>query len=277
MMMKKRVGFVTCVQLGLSCIEEIYRLGGTLEVLITLEDNRAQKKSGRIYLDNFAEKHNISLIKIKNINEEIVYDIIKDKELDWLFIIGWSQIAQKKILDAPQEGCIGMHPTLLPKGRGRASIPWAILKNLPETGVTMFRLNEGVDTGDIIGQEIITLNNKSTASELYEDVKKTHIKLISSYWNCIVNGTVKLRKQEESEATEWPERRPEDGEIKQNMSVDEALTLIRAVTHPYPGAFIYIDNKKYLIWSAEKSDIKNRFYVGRRIYSSNRIFDRRMK
>lgn len=96
MMMKKRVGFVTCVQLGLSCIEEIYRLGGTLEVLITLEDNRAQKKSGRIYLDNFAEKHNISLIKIKNINEEIVYDIIKDKELDWLFIIGWSQIAQKK-------------------------------------------------------------------------------------------------------------------------------------------------------------------------------------
>lgn len=252
--MKKKVGFVTCVQLGLSCMEEIYRLGGNLDVIVTLKDDRARDKSGRIYLDAFAEEHKIPLIKTEHINDLEVERAVRERRLDWLFIIGWSQIAGKQILEAPRIGCIGMHPTLLPRGRGRASIPWAILKKLPETGVTMFRLDEGVDTGDIIAQEVIPLQKEITAAELYEKVKQAHIQLIRNNWEDIINGTASFRKQEEALATKWPGRRPSDGEITGDMKVEDALTLVRAVTHPYPGAFYEEEGKKWRIWSAKMAD-----------------------
>ena len=205
-------------------------------------------------MDKFAEDHNIPLLKINNINQDIVEKTIKEKELDWLFIIGWSQIAKKNILNAPRRGCIGMHPTLLPQGRGRASIPWAILKGLKETGVTLFRLDEGTDTGDIIGQEVISLSAKITATELYNKVNEAHITLLEQFWNGIVEDKISLKKQNEREATYWEGRRPEDGEIYKDMALEEALTLIRAVTKPYPGAFYTMEDEKWIIWSARGSD-----------------------
>ncbi len=171
----KKIAFATCVQLGLSCIEEIYRIGGRIDLFITLRDEKAKKKSGRVYLDEFAARNNVPLLKISNINDNEVIEALKKQEIDWLFIIGWSQIAKKKLLETPNYGCIGMHPTLLPVGRGRAAIPWAILKGLNETGVTMFKLDKGIDTGAIIGKGIIPLDNNVTATELYEKVNQEHI------------------------------------------------------------------------------------------------------
>ncbi|HHU75017.1 MAG TPA: methionyl-tRNA formyltransferase [Clostridiales bacterium] len=248
--MKMKMAFATCVQLGLSCIEEIYRIGGELDLLITLKDEKAKNKSGRIYLDDIAKKYKVPLLKINNINDLEVIEALKKHEIDWLFIIGWSQIAKKAVLGTPSKGCIGMHPTLLPVGRGRAAIPWAILKGLKQTGVTMFKLDEGVDTGDIIGQGIIEMDENTTATELYKKVNDMHISLISKYWDDIVNNSITLTKQDESLATEWPGRKPEDGEIFPNMTMDEADQLVRAVTHPYPGAFYKDGNKVIRIWSA---------------------------
>lgn len=252
--MKNRIAFATCVQLGLSCIEEIYRIGGNFDLLITLKDERAKNKSGRIYLDDIANKHKAPLLKIDNINDQEVLSALKEHQIDWLFIIGWSQIAKKDVLEAPTFGCIGMHPTLLPIGRGRAAIPWAILKGLEETGVTMFKLDEGVDTGDIIGQGVISLSRYTTATELYKKVNDMHIILISKYWEDIVKNNIILTKQNATEATEWPGRKPEDGEILNSMTMDEAGTLVRAVTHPYPGAFYKTKDKIYIIWSAKTNE-----------------------
>ncbi|MGL5413911.1 formyltransferase family protein [Cetobacterium sp.] len=252
----KKIGFVTCVQLGLSCIEEIYKIGEKLELLITLKDDKAQKKSGRVFLDEFSKKNNIPLLKINNINDEMVLEKIKEYDLDWLFIIGWSQIARKELLLSPKKGCIGMHPTLLPEGRGRAAIPWAILKKLSKTGVTMFKLDEGVDTGDLISQIEIPLDESITATELYQKVNDVHIELISKNLKAIINDEIVLKTQDKELATEWPGRTPDDGEIFNDMSLEEALLLIRATTKPYPGAFIRKDNKKIIIWKAEKSLLK---------------------
>lgn len=251
--MKKRIAFATCVQLGLSCIDEIHRIGGELDLLITLKDDIAPNKSGRIYLDEVSEKINVPLLKINNINDQEVLDAINKYQIDWLFIIGWSQIAKKGVLAAPTNGCIGMHPTLLPKGRGRAAIPWAIIKGLDKTGVTMFKLNEGVDTGDIIGQGVIELNDHITATELYNQVNDMHVKLIAKYWDDIINDNVSLIKQNDEVATEWPGRKPEDGEIFGSMMMEEADRLVRAVTHPYPGAFYRDKEKTIRIWSAKTS------------------------
>lgn len=245
-----KIAFTTCVQLGKSCIEEIFNIGGKLDLMITLKDEKAKNKSGRIYLDDLAEKHQVPLLKINHINDKEVLDAIQKYKIDWLFIIGWSQIAGREVLNAPTYGCIGMHPTLLPKGRGRASIPWAILKGLDKTGVTMFKLDEGVDTGDIIGQGEISLDDKITATELYQKVDEMHIRLIRENWDKLINNSVQLKKQDDSIATEWPGRKPADGEILPSMTMEEAERLVRAVTHPYPGAFFWQGEEKIVIWKA---------------------------
>lgn len=248
-----KFAFVTCVQLGKSVIEKICDLGGKFEFLVTLKDERGVNKSGRIYLDDIAKKYNVPLYKVDNVNDVMILEAIKKYDIDWLFIIGWSQIAKKELLNTPHKGCIGMHPTLLPVGRGRASIPWAIIKGLTKTGVTMFRLDEGIDTGDILGQVEIEIDKNMTATELYAGVEEAHVKLIEKYWKSILDDTIELKEQDERLATEWPGRRPEDGEIYHSMNVVDAERLIRAVTHPYPGAFYYIGNKKIIVWKAKIS------------------------
>jgi methionyl-tRNA formyltransferase len=255
-----KFGFVTCVQLGKSCMDAIYSIGGKLDLVITLEDDQAVNKSGRVYLDHFCKKHLIPLVKSSHINNETCIKAIKEYDIDWLFIIGWSQIANKQMLDAPNSGVLGIHPTLLPEGRGRASIPWAILKGLKQTGVTLFKLDEGVDTGEILDQLIIPLSDKSTASNLYDAVNKAHVELIENIFPQLRDDKVKLLKQDDSLATEWPGRGPTDGEINRSGSVFDAECLVRAVTKPYPGAYVNLDGRKCIIWSArvEVSDVKPR-------------------
>ena len=255
-----KFAFVTCVQLGLSCIERIYEIGGKLDLLITLNDNKEVKKSGRIYLDDFAKRHKIPLIKINHINDIKVKNVLKEFSIDFLFIIGWSQIADNEIINIPHRGTFGIHPTLLPEGRGRAAIPWAILKGLKQTGVTLFKLDEGIDTGPIVDQIRIPIENKETAFTLYEKVNKAHEELISIAYRSIINNKLIIREQDHSKATEWLARRPADGEIFPSMTVEEADKLIRATTHPYPGAFIQTEEGKKIIWKVEMSndnDIKN--------------------
>ena len=85
-------GFVTCVKLGLSCMEQLYKQGIDLKLAITLPDSMATKKSGRVYIDEFCTSKSITLLKISNINNLEVIETIKKFNIDWLFIIGWSQI-----------------------------------------------------------------------------------------------------------------------------------------------------------------------------------------
>lgn len=253
-----KIAFATCVQLGRSCIEEILHLGGHFDLFITLKDDQARQKSGRIYLDDLAEREGTPLLKIRHINDPETLDALKAHDIDWLFIIGWSQIANQTLLDTPKQGIIGMHPTLLPKGRGRAAIPWAILKGLKETGVTMFKMDAGVDTGDILAQGRIPMEPDITATELYEKVDRMHVELMGRTWEDIVNGTIAPVPQDHSQATQWPGRKPEDGEIFSTMTMEEVDRMVRAVTHPYPGAFYRSEEGTLRIWSAKVSPEKGR-------------------
>lgn len=244
-----RFGFVTCVELGLSCIEEIYSIGGHLDLLITLHDDRAVNKSGRVHLDEIAKKQGVPLVKISHINDADAIEAIREANLDWLFIIGWSQIASQEVLESTSRGVLGMHPTLLPEGRGRAAVPWAIIKGLSKTGVTLFALDRGVDTGPIVDQVEIPLARDETATTLYAKVNAAHRMLMRKAWPSLSSGTCELRDQDESLATEWPGRRPEDGEIKANMSIAEVDALVRGVTRPYPGAFWDHDGRRLRVWA----------------------------
>jgi len=243
-----RFGFVTCVQLGLSCIQQIHDLGGRLDLLVTLEDDLARRKSGRVYLDEVAAVSDTPLHKCHNINDPLTVEAIRAADLDWLFIIGWSQIARDGVLDSTRRGVLGMHPTLLPQGRGRASVPWAIIKALDETGVTLFQLDRGIDTGPILGQERILVTPGETATTLYAKVIDAHLSLMRHVWIPLTEDLLDPRKQDESASSEWPGRLPSDGEISRTMSVSEVDRLVRATTRPYPGAFVATEVGLITIW-----------------------------
>jgi len=233
-----RFGFVTCVQLGQSCMEEIYAVGGRLDLVVTLPDDKARKKAGRIFPDAFCSERDIPLVKTEHLNDELAITAIRRHGIDWLFVIGWSQIAGEEVLRTPRLGAFGIHPTLLPEGRGRAAIPWAILKGLTRTGVTLFQLAPGVDSGPIAAQIELPIAPDETATTLYQRVNDAHRTLLRETWPQLVAGTPSLRPQDNSRATYWPARTPEDGRILPGMSVVEVDRLVRAVTHPYPGAFV---------------------------------------
>lgn len=243
-----RVGFVTCVQLGLSCMEEIDAAGGRLDLVITLRDDMAVAKSGRVYVDSFCQQHSIPLHKVRHINDPDAIEAIRGSAIDWLFIIGWSQIAAPAVLQAPTQGVLGMHPTLLPQGRGRAPIPWAIIKGLDRTGVTLFKLDEGVDTGPVLAQEIVTIADDEDASSLYARVDQAHRSLIRRIWGDLVAARLQPMPQDESMASVWPVRKPEDGRITSAMTVAEVDRLVRGCTRPYPGAFYEVDGQKLIVW-----------------------------
>lgn len=237
-------------------MEAIYNVNGKLNLIISIPDEKAKKKSGRIYVDDFASKNNIPVIKSNHINDKVVIEAIKKYEIDWLFIIGWSQIASKELIETPKLGAIGAHPTLLPVGRGRAAIPWAIIKGLKVTGVSFFKMDEGVDTGFLLGQEEVSILENETATTLYEKINTAHETLIRKlYWGLFNNDVVGV-EQDESKATYWEGRKPGDGEIVISMTMDEVDRLVRATTKPYPGAFILKGNKKIVIWEGIVSPTK---------------------
>ncbi|MFM9977236.1 MAG: methionyl-tRNA formyltransferase [Sphingomonadaceae bacterium] len=178
-------------------------------------------------------------------------EVLAAADLDWLFIIGWSQIAGAAVLGAPRKGVLGMHPTLLPTGRGRAAIPWAILKDLSETGVTMFKLDEGVDSGPIAAQHRIAMHSRTNATELYDAVERGHAVLMEDVFPRLVDDAILLTDQDHAKATEWPARTPKDGRLELGGTVEHADRLIRAVTRPYPGAFIEIGDRRLTVWAAE--------------------------
>jgi len=245
-----RVGFVTCVSLGMSCMEAIYDAGGELSVACTLADDLAARKAGRVYIDDFCGHRDIPLAKCRNLNEPATLSFLQEARLDWLFIVGWSQIARAGVLAAPRLGVLGMHPTLLPEGRGRAAVPWAILRGLSRTGVSLFKLDPGVDTGPIIAQALVPVAARETATTLYSKINTAHRTLLLDAWPEIAAGTAKPVPQNERYASVWPARTPSDGRILATSSLEEADRLVRATTRPYPGAFIDAAGGRLRIWSA---------------------------
>lgn len=246
-----KFGFVTCVQLGMSCMESIYAVGGKLDLAITLLDEQAVNKSGRVYLDDFCSAHAIPLLKTRNVNDPAAIDAIRHAGIDWLFIIGWSQIGREELLSTPRLGVLGMHPSLLPVGRGRAAVPWAILKELDQTGVTLFKLDTGVDTGNILDQVVIPMHPQMDAAELYAKVDAAHVGLMTQAYPRLVSGQIVPKVQDHARATYWEKRTAEDGRLDLGGSVWDAELLVRAVTRPYPGAFIEQDGRTLVIWRAE--------------------------
>jgi len=189
------------------------------------------------------ECHEVDSIPGKKLDD--YYDIIKKCNPDLILVLGWYYKVPKKIRDIARYGAWGIHPSMLPKYAGGAPLTWSIMNGEKFTGVTLFRLEDGVDNGDIIDQIVIPINFKDSIREMYTKVTEASKVLLSNVLGNI--DQVKFFPQDKNSIEIWPQRSPDDGEIDLSKPSHELYNFIRAQSDPYPGAFIRTSDGKKLI------------------------------
>ncbi len=239
-------------------LEEMINIGFPIDMVFSLAEEFSSEVSGYYPIHDTAEKNNIPYCKFKKINDEKNIEIIKKIVPDYIFVIGLSQLIDKRILSIPTEGVVGFHPTPLPKYRGRAAMVWQVLLGVHETKCTLFMIDEGMDSGDIIGQEDYVIDDDDYAEDVGEKLLDALRRLCNKTLRQIMDGTVIRRPQNDEEASYLLIRRPEDGLIDWKLPVKDIHRLIRAVSRPYPGAYgMYDGNHQIIIWKAEIQENRN--------------------
>lgn len=253
--------FIGSVTSSRIMLEEMIALGFPIDMVFSLDEKYSKDVSGYFPIHEIAEKNNIPYKKIKKISTDENIKIIQDIAPDYIFVIGLSQLIDKRILDIPSKGCIGFHPTPLPKFRGRAAMVWQVLLGVYETKCTLFKLDEGMDSGDILGQQEYVIEDTDYAKDVENKLLIALKKLSHKVLKEIIEGTLVPRKQNDDEATYLLIRRPEDGLIDWKEPINDIHRLVRAVSHPYPGAFGMYDGVHQIkIWHADI--VENRNIIG---------------
>ncbi len=245
-----RIAFVGCVEEGRECLQEILDSGGNVVAVFTFTDEIAQKTSGAVSFEAISNEHGVPLHKVKSTNTPEAIKLFRDINPDVIFVIGWTRLICKEVLEIPRLGCIGMHASLLPKYRGRAPVNWALINGEKETGNSVMLLNEGVDTGKIVAQKAIKITLADTCQTLYHKVAAAGRAMLREILPQLEKGCLPQIEQNEGEATEMPKRRPQDGIIDWQKNAMQLFNWVRALTHPYPGAFTFLRGQKLYIWEA---------------------------
>lgn len=253
-----KIVFISGVKFGYDLLEHILQKNWKISTIISYAPELKKNYSDFADFDSLAEKYNVKNKKVKKINDAENIDFLKKLNPDLILVMGWSQLLNNDIIKIPKIGIIGSHPTQLPKFRGRAPIPWTIIKGLKNSALTFFYIQDGIDNGDIVDQQIFKVQNNDDASSLYEKITDLGKNMIEKNLSLLEKGTIIRKKQNEEEFIEnWPKRTPSDGEINWKSSAKEINTLIRATAYPYPGAFTFFKNKKIIVWKSSFQNSSN--------------------
>ncbi|MBI5223466.1 methionyl-tRNA formyltransferase [Candidatus Micrarchaeota archaeon] len=245
-----KILFVSGVKLGYDCVTSLIDQGQEICGIVTYPEIHA-KRSG--YVDfGLLQKKNPKMPIIKgDIKDPIVIKQIESLKPDLILVIGYSFLIPNELLKLPKYGTVGHHPTLLPKHRGNAPIPWTLINGLKRSGITFFYLKEEIDSGDIVASGEFEVEFEDDASTLYEKITKKTVEIMHKMIEQMNRNTLKTSPQNPERSSKWPKRRPEDGIIDWNVMSIYLYNWIRGLTHPYPGAFTFYQNKKLLIWKAK--------------------------
>ncbi|WP_053831028.1 methionyl-tRNA formyltransferase [Paraclostridium bifermentans] len=201
-------------------------------------------------VDEVANKFNLELYEEENINDQNFLNKIKPLNLDLIVCVNFDQILKKDIINLPTIGCINTHASLLPKYRGRAPLNWAMINGEQYSGVTVHFIDEGVDTGDIILQEKIKIYEDDYISDLLNKVKNIYPKIVLNAIRALESNNINLIKPDLSKGFYVNKRTEDDGKIDFSKPSKDIINFIKAISKPYPGAFLYHNNKKIIIWRA---------------------------
>jgi methionyl-tRNA formyltransferase len=236
-------------EVGYECLDALIQNDEYIHAVITHQDNPAEEIWFRS-VAALAGEYGIPVYTPETVNTPEWIAQIRAWEPDLVFSFYYRNMIAEEILQIPRLGAFNMHGSLLPKYRGRVPINWAVLHGEKETGVTLHHMVKRADAGDIVDQERIAIGPQDTAQDVFRKAIPAARKVLERQLDGLTRGTAPRRKQDESQATYFGARRPEDGHIDWTMDAEKIYNLVRAVAHPYPGAFTSIDGKKLYLWQA---------------------------
>lgn len=243
--------------LGLIGLKSLLDAGFEVAALVTHEDDPNEK----IYFDSvaeFAKNMGIPVFAPSSPNTPGFISVLNEIKPDAIFSFYYRQMISQKILDIVNGKAYNLHGSLLPKYRGRCPINWAILNGETEHGVTLHVMVKSADAGDIVdmqGFPIFETDNAGTVQPKMAEAAKI---LLKRALPLILNGKEQLKVQDVSKSSYFGGRKAEDGKINWNKTAREINNLIRAVADPFPGAYTYLNGKKFIIWEAsfiDKNDL----------------------
>lgn len=263
-----RIVFIGAVEFSLKTLTHLVSLGAEVVGVCTLK--KSNFNSDHVDLSSFSELHRIPSIYVDDINADQTLDWIRDKSPDVIFCFGWSRLIKQDLLILAPLGVVGFHPAALPANRGRHPIIWALVLGLESTASTFFFMNDGVDSGDILSQEEITISIFDDARTLYDKVVQTALAQITKFLPQLAKGSFPRAQQDELLANTWRKRGYADGKIDWRMSAQSIHNFVRGLGAPYAGAHFLLDGKEIKVWkTAINLDVKSNYEPGKLILYSN--------
>lgn len=241
---------------GRYALRAICEAGFVPKAVFTLDEETREKRSGVWSFRQECEDYSIPLMQIKNINDSTVVEQLKSINPDVLLVIGWSQILKPEAL-ATAGIVVGAHASLLPHNRGSAPINWAIIKGESQTGNTLMKLSEGVDSGDILAQQALEITPFDSCKTLYDKVAVSNAQMLVEMLESYSAGNLIPQPQADNAEEILPRRKPDDGLIDWSSDASAVYDFVRALTDPYPGAFTISNGEKVILWKASYTSDAN--------------------
>jgi methionyl-tRNA formyltransferase len=251
--------FMGSADFSIPSLETLYNSNHKILALVTVPDKekgRGQKISSSP-VKEFGIKNNIPILQPGKLKDENFIKQLKVFNAD-LFVVVAFRILPKEVFTIPPKGSFNLHASLLPKYRGAAPIQWALIKGETETGVTTFKLEEQVDTGNIYLQKKTIIKPEDNFEALHDKLSEFGAEAVLQTVDIIEAGKFELKKQTDSLTTPAPKITKEICQIDWNKSAIEIHNLVRGLS-PHPAAFFNYNEKVIKIYKTEvmnRSDLK---------------------
>jgi methionyl-tRNA formyltransferase len=239
---------------GYRCLAELLRQGARVESVFTHEDSPTEE-IWFASVRELAEKNHIPCYT-SDVNEEKNIALLRNIRPDFIFSFYYRYMIKKEILDIPRRGALNMHGSYLPKYRGRVPVNWVVINGETETGATLHYMVEKPDAGDMVDRVKVSISFTDTAFDVFNKVTEAAEQIITRTWPLLREGKAQRVPMNLAEGSYFSGRRPADGLINWGKEAVAVYNLVRGVTHPYPGAFSFLDGKKVIAWRAWPVDGK---------------------
>lgn len=246
-----RVIFMGTPDFAVGTLEAVIKAGHEVVLAVTQPD----KPKGRGNTMQFppvkekALEHGIQVYQPKRVREPECVAYLRQYKPDIIIVAAFGQILPGEILEMPQYGCVNVHASLLPKYRGAAPIQWAVINGEKYSGVTTMRMNEGLDTGDIIEQARVELAPDETGGSLFDRLAEVGAELCVHTMAEIEAGRAVYTRQDEAEATHVGMIKKQFGKIDWTKPAEEIERLCRGL-NPWPSAYTSLNGKTLKVWKA---------------------------
>ncbi len=193
--------------------------------------------------------NNVKIIEPQQVKAPDVIDQIKAWDPDAIIVAAYGQILSKPLLDLPPHGCLNIHASLLPRWRGAAPVHAAILHGDRVTGVTIMRMDEGMDTGPILSHRELEILPDETCGDLSTRLSLVGAELLIETLPDYFLGDLLPTSQDDTQATYAPMLKKSDGALDFNLSAERLARQVRAY-EPWPGAFFYWNDRRIVVRKA---------------------------